>query len=249
MRLDGKRVLITGGNSGIGLAVAKRVIDEGARVIITGRDGETLRSAVDTLGPEALGTIADVGDLASIDRMVEFAQREFGEIDGLFANAGIAIFGPIASVTEAQYDTLMQTNVKGVFFTLQKALPILAKGGAVVLNASVADVKGNPNGAIYAATKAAVRSFARTFTAGLADRGIRVNAVSPGPIETPIWSRTQGVPAEAVEATKNHVKSLNPMKRFGTAEEVAATVAFLLSADASYIAASEIYVDGGLTQL
>ena len=167
----------------------------------------------------------------------------------MFANAGIATFQPVETVTEATYDALMNTNVKGVFFTIQKAIPLLANGASVVVNVSVTQETGAPMTAVYSAGKAAVRSMARTFSGELLGRGIRVNAVSPGPVETPIWQRTGGMPAETAAGMTARIRESNPMKRYGKPEEVAAAVAFLLSQESSYMAGSTIYVDGGATQL
>src|SRR5664279_6372107 len=187
---EGKVALVTGGNSGIGLAVARALVSEGARVVVAGRNEETLADAVKALGPSATGVAADTGRLDGIDRVVA-ATRTFGagRLDVLFCNAGIGAFGPIATISEQKWDELMGINVKGVYFTVQKALPLMGRGGAIVLNASVAAGKGDPGGSLYAASKAAVRSLGRSLGAELVGAGIRVNVVSPGPIETPIFSR------------------------------------------------------------
>jgi len=249
MRFKDKVVLITGGNSGIGLATAKRVVEEGGAVIITGRDRNSLDAAVEAIGARASGVAADVTSLGDLDRLYGGIREKYGRLDGLFANAGVATFQPIETVTEATYDALMNTNVKGVFFTIQKAIPLLANGASVVVNASVTQETGAPMTAVYSAGKAAVRSMARTFSGELLGRGIRVNAVSPGPVETPIWQRTGGLPKEAAAGMVARIKESNPMKRYGKPEEVAAAVAFLLSPESSYMAGSTIYVDGGATQL
>jgi len=249
MRFKDKIVLVTGGNSGIGLATAKRVAEEGGKVIITGRDRNSLDAAVEAIGADAVGVVADVTNIGDLDRLYAGIREKYGRLDGLFANAGIATFQPIETVTEATYDSLMNTNVKGVFFTIQKAIPLLAAGSSVVVNASVAQETGSPMTAVYAAGKAAVRSMARTFSGELLGRGIRVNAVSPGPVETPIWQRTGGLPKEAAAGMVARIKESNPMKRYGKPEEVAGAVAFLLSSESSYMAGSTIYVDGGATQL
>ena len=243
-RFDGKVALVTGGNSGIGLAVAKGLVDEGARVIIVGRNAETVARSAAKLGASALGLVADTSRLADLDRVVA-AAGDFGggSLDVVFANAGVGTFGLLAATTEAMWDTMFDVNVKGVYFTVQKAVPLMKPGGAIVLNASVAAGKGNVGSSVYAATKAAVRSFGRTLANELVERGLRVNVVSPGPIETPIFDRTPNV--EQVAAIKAAMIARNPMKRFGTPEEVAATVLFLASDAASYITGVDLLVDGG----
>ena len=241
-RFENKVVLITGGNSGIGLAAAKRVVSEGGTVIITGRDGEKLKKAVQELGDKAHGIVADIAKLSDIEALYAQIKAQYGRLDGLFANAGIAVMEPIDKVTEATVDALLETNIKGTFFTLQKAIPLFSKGAGVVLNASVADTKGTPFMAVYGATKAAVRSMARTFSTHLLAQQVRVNVVSPGPIETPIWG---GVDAAGIEARAQLV----PSKRFGTTDEVAGAVAYLLSDESSYVIGAELYVDGGVSQL
>ncbi len=241
-RFENKVILITGGNSGIGLAAAKRLAGEGGTVIITGRDAEKLKKAVQEIGSKAHGIVADIAKASDIEALYAEIKTKYGHLDGLFANAGIAVMGPIEQVTEATVDALMATNIKGTFFTLQKAIPLFSKGAHVVLNASVADTKGSVPMAVYGATKAAVRSMARTFSAYLLEQEVRVNVVSPGPIETPIWG---GVDAAGIEARAQGV----PAKRFGTPEEVAGAVAYLLSDEASYVIGAELYVDGGVSQL
>ena len=244
-RFEGKVALVTGGNSGIGLAVAQGLVDEGARVVIVGRNAETVASSAARLGAAAHGIVADTSSLADLDRVIE-ATRTFGggRIDVLFANAGVGTFGPLAATTEAMFDTTFDTNVKGLYFTVQKAAPLMSSGGAIVLNASVAAGKGNPLGSVYGASKAAVRSFGRTIAAELVERGIRVNVVSPGPIETPIFDR--GMTPQQVADLKVAWAAKNPMKRFGTTDEVTATVLFLASDAASYITGVDLLVDGGL---
>jgi NAD(P)-dependent dehydrogenase (short-subunit alcohol dehydrogenase family) len=241
-RFTGKVVLVTGGSSGIGFAVAKRLSCEGAQVVITGRDRAKLEKAVKDIGPSAFGIAADISRLEEIDRMYRLLKEKYGRLDGLFANAGISIGEPVETATESALDAQLDTNVKGTFFTLQKAIPLLTPGSAIVVNASATDTKGYPHSIAYAASKAAVRSMARTFSGALIDRGIRVNAVSPGPVETPIWD---GTDADQVRAKAR----ANPSKRFGTPEEVAAAVAFLLASESSYIVGVELFVDGGATQL
>ena len=244
-RFEGKMALVTGGNSGIGLAVAKAFVDEGARVVIAGRNADTVASAAAKLGPTVQGVVADTGRLDGIDRIVA-ATREFGggRLDVVFANAGIGGFGLIETISEAKWDELMGINLKGVYFTIQKSLPLMGKGGAIVLNASVAAGKGDPGSSLYAASKAGVRSIGRSLAAELVGRGIRVNVVSPGPIETPLFTRT-GMSAEATASLKSAWTERNPMKRFGTPDEVAASVLFLASDAASYITGVDLLVDGG----
>lgn len=248
-RFNGRTVLITGGNSGIGFATAKQIVQEGGKVIITGRDEKTLKAAKDELGANAEAIRADVGNLAEIDKLVGEIKQKYGQIHGLFANAGVAKFAPIDKVTEQDFDHLFDVNVKGLFFTLQKSIPLLADNSAVVLNASVAGSRGGAETSVYGATKAAVRSFARTFSSSYVKQGLRFNVVSPGPIETPIWGRDSGWPAAAVEATKQKMAESTPMKRNGTPEEVAAAVTFLLSPESSYILGAELFVDGGKNQI
>src|SRR5712692_1083179 len=222
-RFEGKVAVVTGGNSGIGLATAKRLHDEGARVAISGRSQKTLDEAVKIIGKDVLAVKADVAKPADLDKL----------------------YGAVA---EAHFDEMFDINTRGAYFTIQKAVPHLNTGASIILNTSVADKKGIQNGTVYAATKAALRSFARSVAAELVDLGIRVNTVAPGPIETPIFERT-GLPKEAIEEFAKGVLSQVPMKRFGKPEEVAGAVAFLASSDASYITGVEINVDGGMGQL
>ena len=244
-RFDGKVALVTGGNSGIGRTVAERLVGEGARVVVVGRNRETVDATAAALGAAARGVVADTSKLADLDRVIA-AAREFGggRLDVVFANAGIATFGPLASTTEALWDATFDTNVKGVYFTVQKAAAVMQAGGAIVLNASVAAGKGNPTGSVYGASKAAVRSFGRTIAAELVERGIRVNVVSPGPIETPIFDRTMN--ERQVAELKVAWAARNPMKRFGTTDEVAAAVLFLASDEASFVTGVDLLVDGGV---
>jgi NAD(P)-dependent dehydrogenase (short-subunit alcohol dehydrogenase family) len=241
-RFEGKIVLVTGGNSGIGLAAAKRIADEGGTVIITGRDGEKLKKVVQSLGKQVEGIVSDIAKVSDIESLYQQIKAKYGRLDGLFANAGVAIMGPLEQVTEENINAMMDINFRGTFFTLQKAIPLFSKGAAVVLTASVADSKGTPTMAGYAATKAAVRSMARTFSSHLLPQQVRVNVVSPGPIETAIWG---GVDATAIAARAQAV----PSKRFGTPEEVAGAVAYLLSDESAYIIGAELFVDGGVSQL
>jgi len=244
-RFEGKVALVTGGNSGIGRAVAERLVGEGARVVVVGRNRETVDATAAALGAAAHGIVADTSKLADLDRVIA-ATRDFGggRLDVVFANAGSATFGPLAAMTEEAWDGMFDVNVKGVYFTVQKAVPLMRAGGAIVLNASVAAGKGNPVGSIYGASKAAVRSFGRTIAAELVERGIRVNVVSPGPIETPIFDRM--MTPEQVAELKVAWAARNPMKRFGTTDEVAVAVLFLASNDASYVTGVDLLVDGGV---
>ena len=247
-RLEGKVAVVTGGNSGIGLATAKRLQEEGARVAISGRSRKTLDEAVKSIGNGVVAVQADVSNLADIDKLFAEVSRKLGKIDVLFVNAGVAKFAPLAETSESLFDENFDTNIKGAYFTLQKALPFLNDGASIILNTSVADSKGNPATSAYSATKAALRSLARTAAAELVGRGIRVNAVAPGPIETPILGRT-GLPKEAMDQFSKDIVTRVPMKRFGQSAEVAGTVAFLASQDASYITGEEINVDGGIGQI
>jgi NAD(P)-dependent dehydrogenase (short-subunit alcohol dehydrogenase family) len=241
-RLEGKVAVVTGGNSGIGLASAQRLQQEGARIAISGRKQKTLDEAQQLLGGDALVVQADVAKLPDIDKLYAAVAAKYGKFDILFVNAGVARFLPFSDVTEAIYDEMFDTNAKGAHFTVQKALPFMNDGGAIVLNTSIASRIGNPTGSVYGATKAAMRSLTRSAAAALLSRNIRVNAVAPGPILTPIFD---GASPDLAEGFKNHV----PMKRFGTSEEVAAAVAFLASPDASYITGVELNVDGGIGQI
>ena len=245
-RLNGKIAVVTGGNSGIGLATARRLQQEGARVAISGRSRKTLDEAQKILGKDALVVQADVSKLPEIDKLYAEVKAKFGKFDILFVNAGVATFAPFATFSEENYDQLFDINAKGAFFTVQKALPHLNDGGSIILNTSIADRIGNPTAVAYGATKAAMRSFVRSIAADLLERKIRVNAVAPGPIETPIFDRI-GVPADQQDELAKTLLSYVPMKRFGSADEVAGTVAFLASSDSSYITGIEINVDGGMS--
>jgi NAD(P)-dependent dehydrogenase (short-subunit alcohol dehydrogenase family) len=247
-RLEGKVAVVTGGNSGIGLATAKRLHEEGARVLITGRNPKTLDAAVSAIGPGTVALQSDVAKLEDIERVFEVAESKLGKVDVLFANAGIAKFGTYSDSQAALFDELFATNVKGVYFTLQKAIPHLRDGASVILNTSVVSSKGTENMGIYAATKAAVRSFARTAATELQGRNIRVNAVAPGPIATPIFGRTC-LTQEQIEGFKAGISARVPLGRIGRPEEIAGAVAFLASDDASYITGIELNVDGGMANL
>lgn len=245
--LKGKTAVITGGNSGIGLATALAITAAGGRVLVTGRDAGTIEEAGRRLGDAGLALQSDTADLAAIDTLRDRAADAFGGIDLLFVNAGVALFRPLEQVDEAFYDHLFTVNTRGAFFTVQKLAPLLRPGGSIVVNTSVTDELGMPGATVYGATKAALRSLARTLAAELVGRGIRVNAVSPGPIVTPIYDRL-GLDADAKKGLEAQMTGANPMRRFGQAEEVAAAVLFL-GFQATYTTGAELVVDGGLTQL
>ena len=247
-RLEGKIAVVTGGNSGIGLATAKRFLDEGARVAISGRNQKTLDEAVQKLGKEVLGVKADTAKLEEIEKFLTTVNRKFGKIDVLFINAGVAKFAPLTETPETLFDEQFDINIKGAYFTIQKAVSHLNDGASIILNTSVAGQTGTPGTSAYSATKAALRSLARTAAAELSDRGIRVNTVAPGPIVTPIFGRT-GLPQQVIDDWAKDLLGKVPMRRFGQPEEVAGAVAFLASSDSSYVTGVEINVDGGLGQI
>jgi NAD(P)-dependent dehydrogenase (short-subunit alcohol dehydrogenase family) len=248
-RLEGKVAVVTGGNSGIGLATAARLHQEGARVAISGRNQKTLDEAAKTIGKDVLAVKADVSVGSDLDKLYAAVSQKFGKIDILFANAGIYKFAPLAATSEVLYDELFDINTKGVYFTIQRALPFLNDGASIIINTSVVDEIGVPNGSVYAATKSAVRSFTRSLAAELVERNIRVNAVSPGPIETPAGFERTGMSKEAINEFVKSIVSQVPMKRIGQPSEIAGAVAFLASSDASYITGAEIPVDGGMGQI
>ncbi|HEY1997045.1 SDR family NAD(P)-dependent oxidoreductase [Paraburkholderia sp.] len=244
MRFNGKTVLVTGGNSGIGFAAAKRFIAEGARVAITGRDKAKLDQAVAELGENALGIQADLDDPVAIDSMIKQIQESFGSLNVVFANAGISGPTPLGNTTAAAFEAILRTNLTAVFLTVQAALPLMSEGASVVLNGSVMRELGSPGSAAYSATKAGVTGMAKVFASELVQRGIRVNTVIPGGTRTPIWTRGAREGA-TIDGTEGALASRIPMARFALAEEVAAAAVFLASDDASGITAAEIVVDGG----
>lgn len=244
MKLPNKTALITGGNSGIGLATARLFVAEGARVAITGRNQTTLDAAAKALGPNVVAMKADMTDVDAIDNAVATVVRTFGNLDVVFANAGIAGTTPVGTTTLTAFEDILKTNLTGVFFTVQAVVPHLHDGAAVVLNSSVHSVLGAPGYAAYAASKAGVRAMARVLAAELSPRGIRVNVVTPGATRTPIWSSVASSP-EALTALEHRLARGIPLGRLGEADEVARTVLFLASEDASHLQAAEIVVDGG----
>jgi NAD(P)-dependent dehydrogenase (short-subunit alcohol dehydrogenase family) len=247
-RLQSKIALVTGGNSGIGLATAKRFVSEGAHVFITGRRDAELAAAVKEIGRSVTGVRGDVSNLTDLDRLFAQIKREKRTLDIVFANAGVAKYAPLGSITEELYDSIFNVNVKGLLFTVQKALPLMPDGGAIILNASIVASKGLSAISVYSATKAAVRSFARTWTTDLKARRIRVSAISPGFIDTPGLSDLLAS-SEIGEQRTKVISNAVPLGRFGTPDEIAKAVVFLASDDASYIAGSELFVDGGFAQI
>jgi NAD(P)-dependent dehydrogenase (short-subunit alcohol dehydrogenase family) len=244
-RFEGKVAVILGGNSGIGLASAKAFANEGARVVITGRDAQTLSTAAAEIGRNAVGHRSDIADLKQIEALFARLRSDVPRIDVLFVNAGVGAFLPIEAVTEADWDRIQDTNLKGVFFSVQKALPLMSKGACIVLTGSIGALKGIPTGSVYAASKAGLRALGRSLAAELVGRGIRVNVVSPGPIDTPIIHRTGGLPPEAVPALREQMIANTPMKRMGEPDEVAAAVLFLASDAAGFVTGVDFLVDGG----
>ena len=247
-RLSGKKALITGGTTGIGFATAKLFLEEGAQIAIAGQNQERLQAALSQLGDNAMGVQADVSLVDSVHAMINQVKRDFGSLDILVANAGIAKPLPASAVDEAHINEQFDINFKGVFFTVQKALSIMQNPASIVLITSCLNETGMPGMSIYAASKAAVRSLARSLSAELVEKGIRVNAVSPGPIETPIYGKL-GMPAEALQVMSTQWIGKIPMERFGQADEVAKAVLFLASDDSSFMLGEEIAVDGGWSRI
>ena len=248
MKLKDKVAVITGGNSGMGRAMAKTFQDEGAKVVVLGRNAKTLEETAKELGDGALTVQGDVGKLADLDDLFAKVKAKFGRVDVLAVNAGIAEFGPIDKVDEATFDKSCGINFKGAYFTIQKALPLMSKGGSIFLTSSNVHSKGFPGTSVYSATKAAVRNLARTLAAELAPKGIRVNTLSPGPIDTPIFYR-MGMPKEEADKMKEGFGAQTPLGRVGSPEEMAKAALFLASEDSSYTTASDLVADGVLSQV
>jgi NAD(P)-dependent dehydrogenase (short-subunit alcohol dehydrogenase family) len=245
---EGKITLVTGGSSGIGLATAQRFALEGATVVVTARRATELDAAVKTIGRNATGVQGDVGNLEDLDRLFATIKERHGRLDILFANAGSGHLAPLGAITEALVDETFRVNVKGTLFTVQKALPLMPDGSAIVINGSMAASKGMPAFSVYAASKAALRSFARGWSVELKDRGIRVNVVAPGTIITPGY-KTAGLSEEQIQGFKAQASAAAALGRTGTEDEVASAVSFLASDDASYITGIELFVDGGTAQI
>ena len=251
-RLQGKVAVITGGNSGIGFATAQEFIAEGARVVITGRNSQAVQKAVAELGSQATGVVSDAASMADLQQLAAQVQAHHAHIDVLFVNAGISYAAPVALVDEAHFDEQFAINVKGAYFTIQQLLPLFHEGGSIILNASATATKPFPGISVYAATKAALLAFARNLSLELLDRRIRVNAVSPGPVTTPLTGKTLnklGMPAEATAQTEASYAEMVPMKRVGEPKEIAKVVAFLASDDSSFVVGEEIIAGGGIATL
>jgi len=248
-KLEGKVAVITGGSSGIGLATAKRFVQEGAYVFITGRRKSELDSAVKEIGGNVTAIQGDVSKLPDIDKLYAAVKKEKAKLDIIFANAGTGEFSLLGQISEDHFDKQFDVNVKGLLFTVQKALPLLQPGASIVLNASIVSIKGNAAFSVYSATKAAVRSFARTWCVDLKDRKIRVNAISPGVVPTPGYNTSLGMTPEQVDQFVQSSIGGIPSGRPGTTDEIANAVLFLASADSSYINGIELFVDGGLAQI
>lgn len=251
-KLEGKVALITGGNSGIGLAIAQRFVSEGAYVFITGRRQSELDAAIKQIGSDITGVQSDVSNLSDLDRLYSEVKKQKDHIDILFANAGLGESAPLEAITEAHFNKIFSVNVKGLLFTVQKALPLFQGGGSIILNASTAGSKASTGFSVYGATKAAVRSFARSWAVELKHRKIRVNAISPGPIDTPGLSgfvRDMAQNEQQIEQIKASIISSVPLGRMGSPDEVAKAVSFLASDDSSFITGIELFVDGGMAQI
>ena len=247
-KLQGKIALVTGGSSGIGLATAKQFVNEGAYVFVTGRREAELAEAVKAIGRNVASVQGDASNLVDLDRLFAQIERDKGRLDIVFANAGAAKYAPLGGITEELYDLIFDINVKGLLFTVQKALPLMPDGGAIILNASIVATKGLAANSVYSATKAAVRSFARTWTTDLKTRRIRVNAVSPGSTDTPGLSNLLAS-SQVGEERRKMIANAVPLGRLGTPDEIAKAVVFLASDDASYITGTELFVDGGFAQV
>ena len=247
-RLSGKIAVITGGNSGIGLATAKDFIAEGAKVVITGRNKEAVSKAANELGKNAYGIVSDTADITQLNKLRAEVSALFPKIDILFINAGIGKFAPIEQVDEAHFDELFSTNVKGAYFTIQQLLPVINDGGSIILNTSINAHIGMANASVYSATKAAVITFARTLSSELLSRRIRVNAISPGPVNTPILGKT-GIPADQLDQLTQNIQNQVPLGRFGNPEEIARVATFFASDDSSFVLGAELIADGGMATL
>jgi len=247
-KLKNKVAIVTGGSSGIGLATAKLFAAEGAKVAITGRNQANLNKAIAAIGPDAIGIQGDVANLADLDRLYKTVHEKWGKADVLVANAAVYVLAPLANFTETMFDTVSDINFKGTFFTVQKALPFLNDGAAVILISSTVNEKGVPNHAAYAASKAAVRSLARSFSAELLDRKIRVNALTPGPVDTPVFESVSGSKEEA-QAMADGMAAFTPAKRIAAPSEIAAAALYLASDESAYMIGAELLVDGGLRSL
>jgi NAD(P)-dependent dehydrogenase (short-subunit alcohol dehydrogenase family) len=247
-RFKGKVAVVTGGNSGIGLGVAKAYAQEGAQVAITGRNKNTLEAAAKEIGDGTLAIQSDAGNLAEIEAAMKKINERFGRIDALFVNAGVGRFVPFEQITEKFFDETVDINMKGVFFTVQKAIPLMSKGSAIVLNASINAHLGMPGTTVYGATKAAVVNMAKTLSADLLEKGIRVNVISPGPITSALLTR-DGITQEKLQETKDWIQSKVPIKRFGTPEEIAAAVLYLTSPESAFVVGTELIIDGGMSTL
>jgi NAD(P)-dependent dehydrogenase (short-subunit alcohol dehydrogenase family) len=248
-KLAGKIAVITGGNSGIGLATAQRFVAEGAYVFITGRRQAELDAAVKLIGNHVTGVQGDVANLADLDRLYATVQQQKGHLDIVFANAGGGEFAPLGAITEEHFDKTFGINVKGTLFTVQKALPLMPDGASIVLNGSMTSIKGTPAFGVYAATKAALRSFARTWSVDLKERKIRVNVVSPGTVITPGYTNALGLSDEQIAQIEAQTAATAPLGRAGTPDEIAKAVVFLASDDSSYVTGIELFVDGGMAQI
>ena len=249
MRFANKVALVIGGNSGIGRATARAYAQEGAQVVITGRDPVTLAEAAQEIGPGTLAIRSDVADLASVDAAIAQVRERHGRIDVLFVNAGIGTFAAIPEVTPELWDQVHDVNLRGCFFAAQKALPLMGRGGSIVFTGSIGSVLAAPGNVIYAAAKAGLRAVTRIFAVELVAQGIRVNMVSPGPTETPIINRNVGMDAQAVDALRQMMIANTPMRRMGEPEEIARAVLFLSSDEASFITGVDLFVDGGVIEL
>ena len=248
-KLADKVALVTGGTSGLGLATAHRFAGEGAKVFITGRRKEELDKAVEQIGQGSVGIQGDISDLAGLDQLYEVIKEQAGHLDVLFANAGGGEFAPLGQITEAHVDKWLGTNIKGTLFTVQKALPLMPDGASIVLNGSMVSRKGLPAFSVYAATKAALRSFARTWSVDLSERKIRVNVVAPGTVVTPAYKNVLGMTDDQIQQFEAQASASTPLGRAGTPDEIAKAVLFLASDDSSYVTGIELFVDGGAAQI